>query len=168
MSYDVKRSTDLLFRFITIHAFDRQIGRWTDRRTDGQMSIARPCVCIRSRTVKRRVEALTGLDCSLQIPAFVEMTRDSCIGSASIEAGTVEMNSDELHWHSHHRAIRAYATSPSLSGPDFWPDYVVKTEEEHLLWLSLSLCLSVTPMSHALMIQGIELCFAPYDTGICF
>ena len=33
--------------------------RLADRRTDGQMSIARPCVCVRSRTVKTSPGRLT-------------------------------------------------------------------------------------------------------------
>ena len=56
--YDYKNFVGILFRFVTMHAFDR--------RTDGQTE--RPCVCIRSHEIKMKVVCLVriGLNTALR------------------------------------------------------------------------------------------------------
>ena len=66
---------------------------------------------------------------------------------------------------SHHRTPRAHSPLPSAV-------YILAAQPSevwHLLWQSLSVCLSdgvcpsVTLVSHALTVKDIEICFVPYD-----
>ena len=64
------------------------------------------------------------------------------------------------HGCSHHRALRAHATPLPVHGPHFLLRNIVKCGICYG-----KVCVSVTLVDPSLMLQDIEICFAPYDRG---